>query len=105
MTLTGMRSVSVALFVVAALALRSTGGLVVRDLPALAVVGVGDVSANLLFALASQRGLLSVTGVLGSLYPVVTVLLARVVLNERLLRLQLVGVVGALLGVVLVTLG
>ena len=61
---------------------------IVRDLPALAVVGVGDVSANLLFALASQRGLLSVTGVLGSLYPVVTVLLARVVLNERLLRLQ-----------------
>ena len=75
------------------------------DLPALALVGIGDVSANLLFALASQRGLLSVTGVLGSLYPVVTVVLARVLLKERLLRLQQVGVVGALLGVVLVTLG
>ena len=105
MTLTGMRSVSVLLFVVAALAWRTTGGLVVRDLPALAVVGVGDVSANLLFALASQRGLLSVTGVLGSLYPVVTVVLARVVLGERLLRLQQVGVVATLTGVVLVTLG
>lgn len=105
MTLTGMRSVSVVLFAVAALTLRTTGGLVVRDLPALALVGVGDVGANLLFALASQRGLLSVTGTLGSLYPVVTVVLARVVLGERLLRLQQAGVVAALVGVVLVTLG
>lgn len=105
MTLTVMRATSVGLFVVAALALRTNGGLSLRDVPALAAVGIGDVGANLMFALASQRGLLSITGVLGSLYPVVTVILARVVLGERLLRLQQIGVAAAVGGVVLVAVG
>jgi drug/metabolite transporter (DMT)-like permease len=105
MTLTGMRATSVAGFLVAALLLRSTGGLRPAAVPSLAVIGVGDVGANLTFALASQRGLLSITSVLGSLYPVVTVLLARVLLHERLTRVQLVGVATALAGVALVALG
>jgi drug/metabolite transporter (DMT)-like permease len=105
MTLTGMRVTSVGLFVVAGLALRTNGGLRPRDLPALAVVGMADVGANLLFAIATQRGLLSVTAVLGSLYPVVTVMLARFVLHERLRLVQHVGVVAALTGVVLVSAG
>jgi drug/metabolite transporter (DMT)-like permease len=105
MTLTGMRVTSVALFVVAALVLRTTGGLRPRDLGSLAVVGVADVGANLLFAIATQRGLLSVTAVLGSLYPVMTVLLARFVLQERLRLVQQVGVLAALTGVVLVSAG
>ena len=71
---------------------RATCGLV-------AVVGVGDVAANLTFGLASTRGLVSVVAVLGSLYPVVTVLLARVVHHERLGRPQTLGVVLALAGV------
>ncbi len=105
MTLTGMRAISVLVFLVAALALRSVGGLVVRDVPGLLVVGLGDVGANLLFAIASQRGLLSVIGALGSLYPVVTVLLARFLLHERLRLVQQAGVVAALGGVVLVSVG
>lgn len=105
MTLTGMRATSVLAFLAAAVVVRAVGGLTPRDLPVLAVVGVGDVGANLLFALASQRGFLSITALLGSLYPVVTVLLARFVLHERLLRVQVVGVVGALAGVALVALG
>ena len=105
MTLTGMRLTSVLAFSVVALALRTFGGLTVRDVPALAAIGVGDVGANLLFALATQRGFLSVTSVLGSLYPVVTVLLARAVLHERLRPVQQVGVTGALVGVVLVSMG
>jgi drug/metabolite transporter (DMT)-like permease len=105
MTLTGMRATSVAAFAVAALALRTLGGLGRRDLPSLLAIGGGDVGANLLFALATQRGMLSVTSVLGSLYPVVTVLLARVVLHERLRPVQQAGVTGALAGVVLVSLG
>jgi drug/metabolite transporter (DMT)-like permease len=105
MTLTGMRVTSVSLFLLAALALRTTGGLRPRDVGSLAVVGVADVGANLLFAIATQRGLLSVTAVLGSLYPVVTVLLARFVLHERLRLVQQVGVVAALTGVVLVSAG
>ena len=105
MTLTGMRLTSVLAFSVVALALRTFGGLTVRDVPALAAIGVGDVGANLLFALATQRGFLSVTSVLGSLYPVVTVLLARAVLHERLRPVQQVGVTGALVGVALVSMG
>jgi drug/metabolite transporter (DMT)-like permease len=105
MTLTGMRVTSVGLFLVAALALRTTGGLRPRDLGPLAVIGVSDVGANLLFAIATQRGLLSVTAVLGSLYPVVTVLLARFLLHERLRLVQQVGVVAALTGVALVSAG
>jgi drug/metabolite transporter (DMT)-like permease len=105
MTMTGMRVTSVALFLLAALTRRTTGGLAVRDIGPLAAVGVADVGANLLFAFATQRGLLSITAVLGSLYPVVTVLLARVLLHERLRAVQQVGVVVALLGVVLVSSG
>jgi drug/metabolite transporter (DMT)-like permease len=105
MTMTGMRATSVTMFALVALALRTTGGLGVRDIGWLAAVGLADVGANLLFALATQRGLLSVTAVLGSLYPVITVLLARLLLRERLRLVQQVGVVGALAGVVLVSLG
>ena len=105
MTLTGMRATSVLGFVVAALVLRTRGGLTAVDVPSLAVIGGGDVGANLLYALASQRGFLSITSVLGSLYPVATVLLARIVLHERLRPVQQAGVTGALAGVVLVSLG
>ncbi len=103
MTLTGMRLTSVVLFVLAAVALRSVGGLRPRDLPAVAAVGIGDVAANLTFAAASQRGMLSVVGAAGSLYPVVTALLARFVLDERLRRVQVLGVAAAVAGVVLVS--
>jgi drug/metabolite transporter (DMT)-like permease len=70
-----------------------------------AFVGVGDLSANLAFGLASRRGAVSVVSVLGSLYPVVTTLLAGLVHHERLGRIQLVGVAGALGGVVLIAAG
>lgn len=76
-----------------------------QDFVLLAVVGVGDAAANLTFGWASTRGLISVAAVLGSLYPVVTVLLARVFLRERLGNIQTVGVVGALAGVVLIGAG
>jgi drug/metabolite transporter (DMT)-like permease len=66
---------------------------------AVALVGVADVAANALFAYASGHGLLSLVSVLGSLYPVVTVLLAHVLLGERLTRPQKAGVAIALAGV------
>jgi len=67
---------------------------------AVAAVGVADVSANALFAFASGHGLLALVSVLGSLYPVVTLLLAHVLLGERLTRPQQAGVAIALAGVV-----
>jgi drug/metabolite transporter (DMT)-like permease len=68
-------------------------------------VGLTDVAANALFALASTQGLLALVSVLGSLYPVTTVLLAHVVLGERLTRAQLAGVAVALAGVAALSVG
>jgi EamA-like transporter family. len=99
-TLWTMRLTSVALFVVAGLVVRSAGGTRVRDLPVLAVIGLGDVTANALFAVSSSRGLVSVASVLGSLYPVATVFWARLLLGERLRRIQAIGVGLTLVGVV-----
>jgi drug/metabolite transporter (DMT)-like permease len=73
---------------------------------ALAAVGLLDTGGNTLFAAASEsHGLLSVVSVLASLYPVVTVLLARLVLRERVGRSQELGVVVTLAGVVLISAG
>ncbi|MGZ4590240.1 MAG: EamA family transporter, partial [Actinomycetes bacterium] len=76
-----------------------------QQLGLVTLVGLGDVAANLTFGMASTRGLVSVVAVLGSLYPVVTVLLARVVHAERLGRAQTIGVASALAGVVLIGVG
>ena len=70
-----------------------------RVLPLVVAVGVIDVVATGSFALSTTRGLLSLVSVTGALYPAVTVLLARVVLAERLSGLQKTGVVSALAGV------
>jgi drug/metabolite transporter (DMT)-like permease len=69
--------------------------------PGLVVVGLLDAAANLVFGVASRDGATSLVGVLGSLYPVATIALAAVVLRERLLPVQWVGVVGTVCGVVL----
>ena len=71
----------------------------------IAVVGLFDVGANLLFADATVAGALAVVAVLGSLYPAVTVLLARVVDGERMTRMQNVCVLTALAGVAMISLG
>ncbi len=65
------------------------------------ITGILDAMANGLFILASQRGLLSIVAVLGSLYPVATVVLARVVIKERMNRVQGAGVLLALSAAVL----
>jgi drug/metabolite transporter (DMT)-like permease len=74
-------------------------------LPVLVAVGLCDVGANVLFGLASTRGLLSVVSVLAALYPVVTVGLAALLLHERIAPAQRVGVAGALTGAALITAG
>ncbi len=102
LTLVGMRMTSVTLLVVAALVARSIGGVRARDLPLLAAIGVLDGGANLTYAIATTTGLLSLVAVLSSLYPAVTVVLARLVHHERMTRVQDAGVVAALAGVVLV---
>jgi drug/metabolite transporter (DMT)-like permease len=71
----------------------------------LAFVGAADTGATLLYGAASTRGLLSVVAVLSSLYPIVIVVLARILLNERIARPQLAGVAVALGGVALISAG
>ena len=68
------------------------------------VAGVGDLGGNLFFVLASGEGELAVVIVLTSLYPVVTAILARIFLHERLSPLRAAGVALAILGVVLISL-
>ena len=99
------RTASVALLVLAATFVRPRIPTAPAALGALAAVGLFDLLANLLFVLAAGRGLLSVVGVLGSLYPAVTVLLARFVLHERLSRAQNAGVLVTLAGVVALSAG
>jgi drug/metabolite transporter (DMT)-like permease len=70
-----------------------------RRIGPVTLVGIGDTAANLLFAYAATSGNLAVVGVLGSLYPVATVVLARWLLGERLSGGQNAGVVLALTGV------
>ncbi len=73
--------------------------------PLVVASGIGDMSANALFLLATQQpGQLAITGVLASLYPVSTVVLAQVVLRERLAAAQMAGLGTAVAAVVLITL-
>jgi len=67
--------------------------------------GVLDMLANVLYLLATRYGSLAIAVTLVSLYPASTVLLARVVLRERLSRLQMIGMVGALVAVLLIVRG
>ena len=79
---------------------REAGG---RVLAAAIFSGVLDASANLFYVLATRAGLFGVAIVLTSLYPGITVLLARVVLRERMHAVQRIGLLLAAVGVVLVT--
>jgi uncharacterized membrane protein len=104
-TLWGMRLTSLVIYAGIAAVRRSTGGVARRDWPTLVFIGLADLGANALFVAASTQGLVSVAAVLGSLYPVVTILLARAILAERLRLVQNVGVVLAMAGVVAIATG
>jgi drug/metabolite transporter (DMT)-like permease len=94
------------LAIAVALLLRPpSGGLPRAALPVLLAIGGLDATANTLIAVASGIGLLSLVAVGGSLFPIVTVILAWVVLGERLARIQQLGVALALTGVVLIAAG
>jgi drug/metabolite transporter (DMT)-like permease len=103
-TATMARTAAVPLTILAVLVTRSQlpRG---RDLLALCGAGQLDCAAIVLYALAATKADLAVVAVVGSLYPVVTVMLARFFLGERLQTVQAVGVVAALTGVVMVSLG
>jgi len=70
----------------------------------LLVAGLLDAAGNVFFLLAIQSGRLDVAAVLGSLYPGVTAILAWLISGERMIRLQVAGVVLAILAIILITL-
>ena len=76
-----------------------------RGRPLAVIVGVGcvDTLGNLLYAASSGHGIVSLTSVLASLYPIVTVMLAAIVIKERIAGIQRLGVVLTLLGVGLIS--
>jgi drug/metabolite transporter (DMT)-like permease len=74
-------------------------------LPALAAVGLFDTTANALVAVATTYGSAGIVAVLSALYPLTTIVLARIFLAERLDRHRRVGGVLALAGAALVALG
>ncbi|XRQ16832.1 EamA family transporter [Actinomadura welshii] len=107
----GARVGNVAVVAVALLALALRGGdlgprLSGRTLIGLALLsGTLDAGANVLYFLAAHKGMLSLAAVLTSLYPAITVLLARFAYTERLRAVQQVGMAVAVAGVALVTVG
>ena len=99
------RLVSTAL--VAALAVATAQPLIVARPARLTatLAGIGGAATNALFILAVQRGSLATASVLTSMYPVATVMWARLILGQRLGRTQLVGLALALTAVGLIAQG
>jgi drug/metabolite transporter (DMT)-like permease len=105
MTMTTMRFTTFIIALILLLRYRSFGGFTKKDLPILILIGGADFFGNLLLGIATTKGLVSLAVVLGSLFPIVTVLLAFKFLHERLHKVQYLGVVLAISGVVILSLG
>lgn len=100
-----IRSVQAVLIIAAIVATRATWRPERRVLPAIAVIGVLDMAGNGLYLLAVQSGALAVASVLSALYPVVTVILAAVLLRERITRHHTVGIGMAAVAIALIGFG
>ena len=98
-TMVGMRAQTVVLAAIAIVVTKSYAKVNLADGVRLSAIGALDILANVTFGYASTAGMLSIVAVLGSIYPVFTVLLAWWLLKERLMPVQYAGVVAALMGV------
>jgi drug/metabolite transporter (DMT)-like permease len=103
LTMTSMRVISVSFCILLAIKFRSVGGFGKSSLLILVVIGTTDFAANLFLGVATTKGLVSVAMVFGSLFPIVTALLAFKFLHERLHRIQYLGIFLAVSGVSLIS--
>jgi drug/metabolite transporter (DMT)-like permease len=103
LTMVSMRGATFFVTISIALKFRTTGKFGRQDLPLLIFIGAADFLANLLLGVATTKGLVSVAMVFGSLYPIATALLAFKFLNERLHKVQYVGIALAVGGVSLIS--
>ena len=105
MTMTTMRFTTFIVALILLARFRTIGGFSKKELPILILIGGADFFGNLLLGVATTKGLVSLAVVLGSLFPIVTALLAFKFLHERLHKVQYLGVVLAISGVVILSLG
>lgn len=105
MTMTTMRFTTFLVAIILFAKYKSFGGLSRKNIPILIGIGSADFLANLLLGVATTKGLVSLAVVLGSLYPIVTALLAFKILHERLHKVQYVGIVLAIAGIAVISIG
>lgn len=103
--LIGARAASLLALVVVISAQRDWGRLARASLPIVVFTGVLDFAANAFYLTALKHGSFTWVAAISSLYPVSTVLLARVVLHERLARTQVIGLGLAAVALTLVSIG
>ncbi len=102
MTMVAMRAATFFISVTILVRLRGTGGMGKTHIPLLIFIGVADFSANLILGVATTKGLVSLAMVFGSLFPIMTALLAFIYLNERLHKVQYAGIISAVVGVAMI---
>ena len=105
MTSLSMRIPSLFIISILAIRYRTLGNFEKSSIPILLICGTFDFLANIALGEASTMGLVSAAVVLASLYPVVTTILAFKFSHERLHKIQYVGIVFAIAGVSLISLG
>ena len=103
LTMVSMRGATFFVTIALALKFKTTGKFSKKDLPVLIFIGSADFRANLLLGIACTKGLVSVAMVFGSLYPIATALLAYKFLQERLLKVQYIGIALAVAGVSMIS--
>jgi len=103
LTMVSMRGASFFVTISLVIKFRTAGKFSKKDMPALIFIGAADFLANLLLGIACTKGLVSVAMVFGSLYPIATAVLAYKFLQERLLKVQYLGIALAVIGVSIIS--
>ena len=103
LTMVSMRATTFFVTIFLAMKFKTMGKFSKKDMPLLFFIGAADFIANLLLGIATTKGLVSVAMVFGSLYPIATAVLAYKLLQERLQRVQYVGIALAVAGVSIIS--